>query len=114
MDEKPYGSILVYIISYKTLIGSKPLWIRFHKIDGFIRVYGNTKYLVLFGSGKYDLIYNMIRYIIGVQSGITHVISFNFARIKVDSYGFFEKLYGLVISFTRYVHSKSIKTLSLH
>ena len=32
-------NILIYDISYKTLIGAKPLQIRFTKIDGFIRFY---------------------------------------------------------------------------
>ena len=36
----------------KTLIGSKSLRIRFDKIDGFIRIYGGTRYLTLFGSEK--------------------------------------------------------------
>ena len=36
--EKWYENILVYDISYKTLIGWKPLHIRFDKVDGFIRV----------------------------------------------------------------------------
>ena len=40
----------------KTLIGAKPLCIRFDKINGFIGVYDGTKYLVLFGVEKYDLI----------------------------------------------------------
>ena len=35
---------------------SKPLRIKFNKIDGFIRIYDGTRYLVLFGSEKYDLI----------------------------------------------------------
>ena len=43
---------------------AKPLCIRFDKIDGFIRVYDRTRYLVLFGSEKYDSIYNRIRYLI--------------------------------------------------
>ena len=43
---------------------AKLLCIRFDKIDGFIRVYGRTRYLVLFGSEKYDSIYNWIRYLI--------------------------------------------------
>ena len=38
----------------------KPLRIRFNKIDGFIRIY-DTRYLVLFGSEKYDFIYNRIK-----------------------------------------------------
>ena len=37
--EKSYKNILVYDISYKTLIGAKPLRIRFDKVDGFIIVY---------------------------------------------------------------------------
>ena len=38
VDKKSYENILVYKISYKSLIDSKPLRIRFDKIDGFIRV----------------------------------------------------------------------------
>ena len=60
VDEKLYENILVYNISYKSLIYSKPLRIRFNKIDGFIRVYDGTRYLVLFESEKYDLIYHRI------------------------------------------------------
>ena len=56
MDEKSYENILVYNISYKTLIDVKPLRIRFDKIDGFIKVYGGTRYLALFGSEKDDSI----------------------------------------------------------
>ena len=48
-DGKSYKNILVYI-SYKTLIDAKPLQIRFNKIDGFVRVYDGTGYLVLFES----------------------------------------------------------------
>ena len=77
IDEKSYENILAYNISCKNLIAAKPLCIRFDKIDGFIRVYDGTRYLVLFGSDKYDLIYNRIRYLTGVKSGITYVISHN-------------------------------------
>ena len=45
-DEKSYESILVLDISYKILIGAKPLRIRFDKIDEFIKVYDETRYLV--------------------------------------------------------------------
>ena len=48
IDEKPHENILIYDISYKTLIGAKPLHIRFNKIDGFIRIYDGTRYLTLF------------------------------------------------------------------
>ena len=69
----------------QTLIGAKPMCIRFDKIDGFIRIYDGTIYLVLFGPEKYDAIYNRIRYL-GIQkSVITCVIFYNYARIKVDS-----------------------------
>ena len=38
MDEKSHESTLVSNISYKSLIDSKPLRIKFDKKDGFIRV----------------------------------------------------------------------------
>ena len=77
--------ILVYNISYKNLIG-KPFTIRCDELDGFIRIYDGTRYLVLFESEKYDSIYNRIRYLGSVKSGITYTISHNYAKIKVDSY----------------------------
>ena len=46
IDEKSYENVQVYNISYKSLIDSKPLRIRFDKIDGFIRVYDGTRYLI--------------------------------------------------------------------
>ena len=36
----------------------------FHKIDGFIRVYDESRYIVLFALEEYDAIYNRIRYLI--------------------------------------------------
>ena len=77
---------MVYKISYKTLINAKPLSIRFDKVKGFIRVYNGTRYLVLLGSEKYHVIYNGIRYLIGVKLGITCVFFHNKSRIKVDLY----------------------------
>ena len=44
IDEKPWENILVYEISYKTLVDTKPLRIRFDKMDEFIRVYNGTRY----------------------------------------------------------------------
>ena len=38
IDEKRHENNLIYDISYKTLIGPKPLQIRFDKKDGFIRI----------------------------------------------------------------------------
>ena len=86
IGETSYEIILVYNISYKSLIDSKPLSIRFNKIDGFIRVYDGTRYLVLIGSEKYDSIYDRIRYLINVKSAITYIISHNYVTIKVNSY----------------------------
>ena len=85
IDEKSYVNILVYNISYKTLIDAKLLRTRFDKIDGFIRVYDGTRYFVFFGGEKYDSISKRIRYLIRVKNGITYIISHNYAKIKVDS-----------------------------
>ena len=69
------------------MINAKILPVRVNKIDGFIRVYDGTIYLVLFESEKYDFIYNKISYLISVKSSITYFISHNFdAEIIVDSY----------------------------
>ena len=75
---------MIYDISYKILIGAKPLPIRFDKVDGFIRVYDGNRYLVLFDPEKYDAIYNRIRYLIGVKSGITDIVSHNYVKTKID------------------------------
>ena len=40
----------------------------------------------MFGSGEYDAIYNRIRYLISLESGITYIFSHYFVRIKADSY----------------------------
>ena len=45
VDEKSYKIILFSDISYKTLIGPKPLRIRPNIVDGFIRIYGGSRYL---------------------------------------------------------------------
>ena len=73
-DEMSYENILVYNISYKSLIDSKSLSIRFNKVDEFIRIHDG------------------IRYHISVKSGITYMISHNDASIKVDSYDFFTSI----------------------
>ena len=71
------------LFSYKTLIGAKPWRIRFDRIEDL--VYG-TRYLVLFDPKKYDVIFNMIRYLKGVKCDIKYVFCHNYASIKVDSY----------------------------
>ena len=47
LDKKTYKDILIYDIPYKTFMGLNPLRIRFHKIDGFIKIYDGIKYLLL-------------------------------------------------------------------
>ena len=77
---------MIYDISYKTLTDPKSLRIRFDKIDEFIRIYDETRYLTLFGSENYDAIYNRFRYLISLNSSITNIFSPYFAKIKVGSY----------------------------
>ena len=60
--------------------------LKFVNIDGFIRLYDGARYLVLFGNEKYDSIYNWIRYLVSIQSGIKYLISHSYANIKLDSY----------------------------
>ena len=57
----------------------------FSKEDRFIRGYNGTKYLGLFGSEKYDAIFDRIRCLIGLKSGIKYVDSHKYAKIKIDS-----------------------------
>ena len=88
LNEKSYKTyiyILIYDISYKTYMGSKPLCIRFHEIDEFIKIYDGIRYLLLFGSKLHNAISNRIRYLISKKSDITDSINHNFARIKIDS-----------------------------
>ena len=77
---------MIYVISHKNLIDPKPLRIKFNRIDGFIRIYDGTRYLILFRSEKYDAIYDRIRYVKSLKSGITYIFSHYFSKIKVDSY----------------------------
>ena len=86
IDEKSHKNILIYDISYKTLIGSKPLRIRFDELDWFIRIYDGTRYLTLFDSEKYDAIYDRIRYLVSLKIGIAYIFFPFFAKIKVCSY----------------------------
>ena len=55
LDEKSCENIL---------ISANSLCILFDKVDGFVRDYDGTKYLVLFGLEKYDFIYVMISFIL--------------------------------------------------
>ena len=64
---------------------AKPLRITFDKVDGMIRDDDGSKRLVLFGPGKYDAIFNRIKYQIGLKHGITYNDNFNHIKIKYVS-----------------------------
>ena len=42
----------------------------FNEIDGFIKIYGGIKYLVLRNYERYNAIYDRIKYLISGKSGI--------------------------------------------
>ena len=44
IDGKSCKNILVYNISHKSLIFVEPLYIRFDKVNGFIRLFDGTRY----------------------------------------------------------------------
>ena len=69
------------------MFGAQLLRIKFDKVGRFIRAYVVTRYLVLFGYEKCDVIYNRIRYLASLKSGIIYVISHIYARMKINSYG---------------------------
>ena len=77
LDENSQENILIHDISCKTLIGIKPFRIRLNKVDGIIKVYDGTRYQVLFCPEKQDVIYNRIRYLIGLKISITYVFYHN-------------------------------------
>ena len=86
IDKKSYANILIYDISYKTLIDPKSVRIRFNQIHGFIRIYDGTRYLKLLGSEECESVCNRIRYLISQKGGITYIFSDYFTKIKFDSY----------------------------
>ena len=105
--------IHIKIFLYKVLIDPKPLCIRFDKVDGFIRVYDETRYLVYFGPEKQDPIYNKIRYLIIQKNDVTYVISHNYVRIKVDSFDYLP-LEKTLILHTVIIHIKSVLNKDQH
>ena len=50
LDENSYGDILVYDISYKTFMGTKGLRVRFHQVNGFIKIYDSSSSRILFAT----------------------------------------------------------------
>ena len=86
IDKKLHENILIYGTSYKILIDPKPLHIRFDQIDGLIRIYDGAKYLTLFGLEEYEVVYDRIRYLISLKSGITYIFPHYFVKIELDCY----------------------------
>ena len=66
-------------------MGTKPLRIRFNKIDGFIKIYVEIRYLILYDYKRYNAIYDRIKYLISEKSGIIDSNNNNFSRIRIDS-----------------------------
>ena len=88
LDGTIYKNILIYHISYKTFVSSKPLRIWFYEIDGFLKIFDGIRYLVLLGHSWYDKICDMINFInyhVIEKSGIKDSINRYFARIRIDS-----------------------------
>ena len=75
LGKKLYKNILIYGISYKTFMGSKPLRFCFDKIDGFNKIYDGIKYLKLFNWN--DEICDRIKYLISrkISDRIKYLIS---------------------------------------
>ena len=55
------------------------------KVNGFLRDYNGTKYLVLFGPEKYDVMFYRIRYLIELNRDITTLILLIMQKSKIDS-----------------------------
>ena len=90
------------------MIDTKPLCIMFNKVERLFRVYDGTRSLVLFVPEKYNAIFNRIRYLRGVKSGIIYVFSHCYARIKVDSYD------SLALEETLTLHNAIILIKNIH
>ena len=66
-------------------MGKKALHIQFDKIDGFIKIYGRIRYLVL---SEYNDVYDKIKYLIRENNGFTDNTDRNFASIRIGSYNY--------------------------
>ena len=70
---------------HKKLYSAKLLRIIFDRVDGYIRKYDGTKYLVLFHFDvTYKRIFDKIRYLIMLKSNISDVYSHMCAEIDSD------------------------------
>ena len=55
----------------------------FDRVDGFIRDYDGTEYLVLFGFEKYNVIYDRIRHLIRIKRWYYICFSHTYAKTKI-------------------------------
>ena len=70
LDEKSYKNILIYNISYKTLIGAYYyiyIFIIYYYIH-WLGDYNKAKYLILSGLENYNAIYDSIKFVIGLKA----------------------------------------------
>ena len=72
-----------------------------------MRIYDGTRYLTMFGSKKYEAIYNRIRYLISLKSGITYFFSL---LCKNQSYAAKKPIKFFDVNVDNIVISKSVKT----
>ena len=87
LDKKLYEDISDYKILHKTPTGSKPLRIRFDKVDEFIiSLDGKIKHFILFDYGLFSKICEKIKYLMSKKNGMTNSINHNFGKIRIDSY----------------------------
>ena len=66
--KEKFENILIYDISYETSTGPKPLRTRFDKIEEFIEIHDQIKYLLLFDYRYCDKICDNIKYLISETS----------------------------------------------
>ena len=59
--------------------------IDFNKTNGFTKIHGKIRYLVLFAYSYCDKICDKIKYLISEKSGIADSSNHNFARIRIGS-----------------------------
>ena len=96
LDEKSFKNILVYNILYKKFMDTKPLRIRFNKVDGIIKIYDGIRYLELSNSynevfykidcRNYNAIFDRINYLISEKVVLQIVLIKILQESEIDSH----------------------------
>ena len=73
--------LFFWIVSSPSKFGAQPSPVRYDKIDGFIKTYNGTRYLVLFDTGWFDKICDRAEYLISEINVTTDSINHAFAKI---------------------------------